>query len=194
MSPRERLLAGVTTAVAEKGYAATTIADVVAEARVSKRTFYEHFEDKEACFLAAYDAATDRLLGILADAAAGPEPSADATVAAYLAAVAATPELTRMFLIDILAVGPRALAHRRRAMRRFSEQVVALVEELRARAGTPRPLSPTVALAVAGGVTELMLAMVESEQTREARALHGAAVELIEAVAHLTTHPPEVPI
>src|SRR5690242_3020391 len=54
-SQRGRVLEAMVKAVAEKGYAATTIADVVARAGVSRRTFYEQFRDKEACFLAAFD-------------------------------------------------------------------------------------------------------------------------------------------
>ena len=60
--PPRRILGGMVAAVAERGYAATTITDVVRHARVSRRTFYEHFADKEACFLAAYDAVSDAML------------------------------------------------------------------------------------------------------------------------------------
>ena len=60
-----RLTAGLAASIAEKGYAATTIADVVRHARVSKRTFYEHFADKEACFLALYSETTDALLELI---------------------------------------------------------------------------------------------------------------------------------
>ena len=55
-SQRGRMLAAIAEAVAEKGYAATTVADVVGRAGVSRKTFYEHFADKEECFLAAWDA------------------------------------------------------------------------------------------------------------------------------------------
>ena len=58
---RARLTGGLAAAIAEKGYAAVTIADVVRHARVSKRTFYEHFADKEACFLALYAETSDEL-------------------------------------------------------------------------------------------------------------------------------------
>src|SRR3954452_9588126 len=52
---RERLLNGVVEAVAEHGYNATTIGKITAAAKISRRTFYEYFEGKEACFLAAYE-------------------------------------------------------------------------------------------------------------------------------------------
>ena len=60
-SQRTRLLEAVGRAVAERGYAAATIDDVVRGAGVSKKTFYEHFADKEDCFLAAYEAASEEL-------------------------------------------------------------------------------------------------------------------------------------
>ena len=61
-SQRARLLEATGRAVAEKGYAAATIDDIVRGAGVSKKTFYEHFPDKLGCFLAAYEAASDELL------------------------------------------------------------------------------------------------------------------------------------
>ena len=70
---RARLTAGLAAAIAEKGYAAVTIADVVRSARVSKRTFYEHFADKEACFLALYVETSDELLELIAATTASAE-------------------------------------------------------------------------------------------------------------------------
>ncbi|HEX4307950.1 MAG TPA: helix-turn-helix domain-containing protein, partial [Solirubrobacterales bacterium] len=52
---RERLIAGLAEAVAEKGYGGTTIADITRHAAVSRRTFYEHFDGKDECFVAAFD-------------------------------------------------------------------------------------------------------------------------------------------
>src|SRR5215213_10405909 len=60
-SQRTRLLGAVGREVAEKGYNAATIDDIVRAAGVSKQTFYEHFADKLDCFLAAYEAASDEL-------------------------------------------------------------------------------------------------------------------------------------
>src|SRR3954447_21852244 len=55
-SQRWRMLRAMAEAVAQKGYANTVVADVTARARVSRKTFYEHFSGKEACFLATFDA------------------------------------------------------------------------------------------------------------------------------------------
>src|SRR4051812_49438896 len=120
---RDRLVLGMVAAVAERGYAATTITDVVRHARVSRRTFYEHFADKEACFLAAYDAVSDTVLAGIAEAAqrgATFEERILASVRAYLEALAAEPAIARVFTVDILGAGPAALARRREGLRRVA--------------------------------------------------------------------------
>ena len=67
---RRRLLDAMSHTVALKGYADTTIADLAAEARVSRRTFYEHFDDKAQCLIALYDAASAQALEVLRSAIA----------------------------------------------------------------------------------------------------------------------------
>src|SRR5215218_4516301 len=61
-SQRGRLLEAMAQCVAEHGYAVTTVAQVIARAGVSRKTFYEHFPDKRACFLAAWEVGTELLL------------------------------------------------------------------------------------------------------------------------------------
>lgn len=184
---RERLVCGMNAAVAEKGYGATTIADVVRHARVSKRTFYEQFDDKESCFLAAYDAASDHVLGAMAlasEQAAG-EPwdaRVERVVVAYLAAMAARPELTRTFLVEILGAGPRALARRRESMERFADQLVAFCEELRRDAPELRPVSRALATAVVGGINELVLGAAEHGRAGQLSELREPAATLIRSV------------
>jgi len=67
-SQRGRMLDAICQAVAEKGYARTAVADVIERAGVSRETFYEHFADKEECFLAAYELASDTLRSEVAEA------------------------------------------------------------------------------------------------------------------------------
>src|SRR3954452_20491963 len=72
---RERLLNGVVDAVAEHGYNATTIGAITEAAKISRRTFYEHFKDKEGCFLAAYEMIDTHVRGaMLAAAERRPSP------------------------------------------------------------------------------------------------------------------------
>ena len=126
-SQRTRLLEAVGRAVAERGYAAATIDDVVRGAGVSKKTFYEHFTDKLDCFLAAYEAASDELLEHVRGAQDAAEPEwlarTRAGIHAYLRWLAAEPALARVFLIEIAAAGPEALERRERLRVRYAERM-----------------------------------------------------------------------
>jgi AcrR family transcriptional regulator len=131
-SQRERLLAAIVQEVAAKGYRATTITEVVKLASVSTRDFYEHFDGKEACFLAAFEAVRDHLEGIIRAAVASEADWANQVVAALRAALeffAAEPDLARLCLVEPVSATP-AIAIR------FREVVLAYVPALaRGRAG-----------------------------------------------------------
>jgi AcrR family transcriptional regulator len=160
---RQDLTSGLAAAVAEKGYAASTIADIVTHARVSKRTFYEHFADKEECLMALYAQGAQELLGVLAAAASVSFVSwrqvVSQTVNAYLSAMEDMPAVARTLLVEVQAAGPRAYRLRQETQARFAEALVALVDVGRAAnpASDIRPLSPALALALVGGINELLL-------------------------------------
>src|SRR5215207_10064228 len=102
---RERLIAGLAEAVAENGYAGTTIAHITRHAAVSRRTFYEHFQSKDECFVSAYDtvmAELDQRVGE-AYAAQSEWPRAlRAGIAAMLSFLAAEPNLARLSMVEAL--------------------------------------------------------------------------------------------
>jgi AcrR family transcriptional regulator len=124
---RERLIAGLAAAVAEKGYAAVTLTDIVRHAKVSRRVFYANFEGKEQCFLAAFEVVVDHLRELIAAAAA---PQSDwphraiAATRAALAFLAAEPALARLCLVESRSAGPAVTA-------RFAEAVGELAPALR---------------------------------------------------------------
>ncbi|REG23710.1 TetR family transcriptional regulator [Archangium gephyra] len=183
---RVRLLQGLAAAITEKGYAATTIADIVRHARVSKRTFYEHFEDKDACFLASYVAASEETLRAIDTAAAAPglpwKERLQAATRAYLDALEAKPEVTRTYLLEIHAAGARALQLRREVHQRFAEQLRGLVRMAREDNPELRALSPAMATALVGGINELVLVAAEKGRAGQLRDLADTAVELVRAV------------
>lgn len=122
-SQRERLLDATIRVVAAKGYGATTIADLTSEAGISRTTFYEMFEDKEACFLAAYDNAVDVLVRRISTAYEAEEDwpqRARAGLATLLEALAEEPELARLSLVDVGAAGPAAQRRYRAALQRLT--------------------------------------------------------------------------
>ncbi len=110
---RERLIAGLATAVAEKGYRAVTITDITKEARVSRRVFYENFEGKEECFLAAFEVVVGHIRELAAEAVAAIDDwpqRAIAAARAVLAFFADEPDLARLCLVESQAAGPAVSA------------------------------------------------------------------------------------
>lgn len=183
---RLRLLEGFAAAVSARGYASTTIADIVKNARVSKRTFYEYFADKEECFLALYDEAIDILIKGIERALRAPAASwqaqLDAGLDAYLTALEQNPPLTRACLLEIQAAGSRALELRLRGHAKFASLLRAFVERTRIEHPELRPLSMPMATAVVGGIDELLLVNVESGAKSRLTELRVTASELMRAV------------
>jgi AcrR family transcriptional regulator len=184
-APRLRLVSALATAAAEKGYAATTIADIVRHARVSKRTFYEHFADKEACLLAGYQHVSDMLLDLLRETPIPPDrhwtERVRAIAAAYLGALEQLPAVNRALLLEVQAAGTEAYRLRARTQRRFAALLCDLVDE--SRPGNPemRALPPVLALAIVGGITELTLHAAEPDGVNFADLL-DPVTELVVAV------------
>jgi AcrR family transcriptional regulator len=177
---RSRILAAMGTLVADKGYAAVTIDDLARGARISKRTFYDHFADKQRCLLAAYEAASD-LVYDAAERAAAPGPPArervEAVIAAYLKALAARPELTRVFHVEIQAAGAEALELHLAVNRRYAELLRRIVREGGGGARLGRP----TAIALLGAVNELVLHAVAEDRTRRLPAQLGTVGPFIDA-------------
>ncbi len=167
-SQRARLLEAVGRAVANRGYAAATIDDIVRGAGVSKKTFYEHFADKEGCFLAAYEAAAEELFVRVREAHGTCGEWVDRTragIAAYLRWLAAEPALARVFLIEVAAAGPRAAEARERLRDRYAVLMRDLQDEARADIPALPRLPDEVFHAAVAAVDELVV-----RQIREATA------------------------
>lgn len=182
---RRRLMEGMAAAVAEKCYAETTIADVVRHARVSKRTFYQHFPAKEECLLALYAAASERVIQAITEAVSA-APDVEAQIAAateiYLARMQAQPVLTRTLFIEILAAGPGGLAVRHEINQRYAELFRGVADAYRLGAGRA-PLSPQLAAAAVGGLNELILQAVLADRVdRLSEDLAAPARALLRAV------------
>src|ERR1700742_4962842 len=141
---RERLLLGMADAIREHGsLKPVTVAEVVRRAHTSRRTFYQHFADRDTCFLALFDLVSAGLLETIADAATGDGPFAERlerAVAAYLGTVAAEPVLTRVCIQETPALSPDGMERVRALHERWARQIMLLVEEARAHDATLRPL------------------------------------------------------
>jgi AcrR family transcriptional regulator len=170
--------------VAETGYAATTVADVVERAGDSRRTFYEQFADKEACFLAAYDvglaAVLDRIgRAVEGEPAAGWRDRARSGVEAFLALLAAEPAFARALQIEILTAGPAAHDRRAGMLVMFSGVWRNVHEAARAEEPSLSPLPDEVFTILTAGLEELIR---DCLRTRGPEALPDLAEPILQTV------------
>ena len=175
---RSRLLEGMAIAVARKGYADTTIADVVGEASVSRRTFYEHFATKADCLIALYEAASHNALKVLRDAVPPGkdwELQVEGGLRAYLECMAGNPVLLRTLFVEILHLGSEGLAARRRVNQEIADYMLGVV-------GRDK-VTPELAMAVVGGIHELVLQAIEEGKVGDLQQLAAPATQLVRAVA-----------
>jgi AcrR family transcriptional regulator len=179
-SQRQRLLHGVTAAVAERGYGPATIVDITARAGVSKKTFYEHFPDKLACFLAAHDVGGQAMLDAATNASrdalrAGAHPIEQLRWAnrGYIGFLIEEEPYARTFFLETLAAGPEAIASYRRCRDGFVQSLRAWHEHARRR-HPEWPAATHLAYEAAMGAThDLALARIATGRTAELAGLEG---------------------
>lgn len=146
---KERLIRAMADCTAQRGYQSTTIADVVKVAQTSRSAFYEHFADKEECFLEAYGQMTRAFIGASREAAAQTpdwQGKLDAGIATYFRWMAERPEVAASTIVEVHKVGPRGLEARYRALRDWMRSLQG-VAVLARRAGADIPELDEVAVA-----------------------------------------------
>jgi AcrR family transcriptional regulator len=190
---RQRLLRAVIAAVAESGYHAITVADVVRRARVSRAAFYAHFRSKDDCFLTAtaegWQLLTER---VVAAARATPDdaPAENALRAgchAFLGFLAGEPAFARVFYVDMPSAGPAAAGRVHAAAEQFAHINRRWHERGRARNPGWPSLPVEAYLALAGATTELARSYVATGRTADLPSLEDTLVSLHLAV--LAGHP-----
>ncbi len=142
-SQRIRLVEAMAKAVASKGYASTSVADVLALAGVSRKSFYEHFANKEECFVYTYDQAVEMILDDVTAATVTAPGMVEAAVEgtrAYLNFLSTHPEMAWTFLIEVVAAGTLANSRRTLTRERFAKLFADLYSEARA----DQPDLPTI--------------------------------------------------
>lgn len=168
---RQRLLDGLANSITERGYRASTVADVVRSARTSKRTFYDHFAGKEECFLELLAVDIEKLG---AQITASVDPEADwhvqirQAVEAYVGYIEARPAITLSWIRELPSLGAAA----RPVQRRGLELLTSLLIDLSASPGFRRaelpPLTAPLAVILLGGLRELTaLAVEDGKPVRE---------------------------
>jgi AcrR family transcriptional regulator len=181
-SQRSRLIRAMLDQVAERGYPATTVGDVVTAARCSRNAFYELFEDKEACYIAAADEAGAEMLAALMAAAGAEERWRDALRAgtrSYLRWWVDNPRYAAAYLIDLPAAGRSALEQRDRVYADFAAMFEGLAARARTEQPTLSPLPPLAPRLLVVAITELIAQEVRTGRLQSLMELEDALVRFI---------------
>ena len=177
---RQRLFNGMARSVAAKGYGASTIADIVREASVSRRTFYEHFTTKADCLIALYETASRNALSVLR-ASINPDRNwqtqVEQAIDAYLGCLATNPILMRTLFVEILGLGAIGLAARRRVNQEIADFMLKVINA----AEGASVLTPEMAMAVVGGVNELVLQLIEQDRVQDMKTIAATTAGLVRA-------------
>lgn len=163
-SQRERLLTAMRDAVSELGYHGTGIADVIARAGVSRKTFYQQFEGKDEAFAAAYGEEMERLLEITMSAFEGDEPwvvRLRGALTALCAALAANPHSARLCFVEALDAGPATIERRREAL----SGLLPLFEAAPADALRGLPFRESLSLGRIGDLAEMLHGEIAAGET-----------------------------
>jgi len=175
---RERLIAGLAEAIAENGYAGTTIAHITRHAAVSRRTFYEHFSSKDECFVAAYDTVMAEMRERVGKAFAEEDDwphAVKAGIAAMLGFLVAEPSLARLCMVEALVAGPVVVE-------RYDSAIQSFVPYFRTGREGRSPdvlarLSATTEEALVGGMMSLISRRIIAGRTAELESLLPDLVE-----------------
>ncbi|HXR61000.1 MAG TPA: TetR/AcrR family transcriptional regulator [Solirubrobacterales bacterium] len=151
---RERLFAAMVATVAEKGYEATTVADLVTLSGVSRSAFYRHFEDKQACFLAAVEAMVEPTLKALAGDQSTPPgmERARKAFASLIETIVKQPAAAKMCIVEVYAAGDEGAALVDRMIESSTDVAAGLLEQVPERQGMPRELVRSIV----GGVQKVI--------------------------------------
>ena len=149
---RDRILVATAAVVAKRGYPNTTVEHIVKRASVSRATFYEYFENREACLVATVELAREEIRRRVAEATAAESDwplQVRASLAAFLDYVVANPDFARTTVVESVTAGPRAVAGYEGLLKVFSTGLAAG----RAREGATPGLPDTLEDSIVGGVS-----------------------------------------
>jgi AcrR family transcriptional regulator len=175
---RARMLGAMVDLTRERGAERVTVAHVVGRAGVSRRTFYELFDDREACLLAALDEALARIEAAVVPAY-GHERGWSARIGAALTAMLecfdADPATAALCVVDSLAAGPAALERRARVV----DTLVAAVDRGRREQSAPMGLNRVTAEGVVGAILGVLYTRLREPSTKQLLPLRGQLMSMI---------------
>jgi AcrR family transcriptional regulator len=181
---RRRLYAAAASVFARMGYADATAEAIAREAGMSKATFYEHFDNKEDCIIALFDAGAEAVMEAMRRASAEAQVQSQAgrvraIIHTYLEVLAAFPDEAQTLLVEIIGAGPRAMERRDRALAEYARTIDAVNREDAAQGLAPRLASLHDAFAVVGAVVELASRQIRTGQPDDIRDLEPVVERLV---------------
>jgi AcrR family transcriptional regulator len=164
---RERLFAALLEIVNERGFAGATISGLVQRAGISRSSFYEHYENKEQCLLAAFDDSVERLTRRMV---AGLDPDGElrdqieGLLRGLFEATVERPQAARLVCVEVSAAGPVGVQRWAQGAALFEQVIARLFEQAPGEGTIPEP----VAKAVVGALRKIVYARVLAARSERA--------------------------
>ena len=175
---RMRILHAMAEEVAERGVSNVTVAHVVGRSGVSRRTFYELFEDREACFLATFEEAVERAKSAVSSAYERPEgwrAKMRAALTALLEFLDREPGTARLLIVEALGAGPKALERRQNVL----VQIIKIVDLGRTETKRGEGPPPLAAEGIVGAVLSIVHTRMVEEHSPPLVYLSGELASMI---------------
>lgn len=187
---RERLIAAVPGVVAERGYDAMSVADIVKAAAVSRNAFYKNFKDKQECFAIAHERGHERLLEMLTQqcvAGSDLEDRVGRSLATGLGALAAEPDTARLLFVEAPSAGEEIALRYHEWLGRYGSLLRAAAPEL-----PPESIpAPEVEGVIVGGIASRIASEVLNGRTAKLPDLTASFVEYVLAFYRLSEPGPK---
>lgn len=175
---RSRMLAAAMEAVEDVGYAHMTVAQVIGRAKVSRKTFYDVFADREDCFLAAFDHAIAQGGALVREASAqepGWREGIRAGLARLLSLLEDEPAIAKVCVVEALGAGPKVLEHRARVL----EEAAAAIDRGRSLTSTTNELPAVTAEGVVGAIFTVLHTRLLEGGSERLRDLLGSLMSMV---------------
>ncbi len=187
---RERLLAAVPGVIAERGYEAMSVADIVKAAAVSRNAFYKNFSDKQECFSVAHDAGHERLFEVLVqpcEEGATIEERVERSLAAGLDTLAAEPDVARLLFVEAPSAGEEIALRYHQWLQRYGTLLRSAAPEMSPEA---QP-APEVEGVIVGGIASRVASEVLNGRAAKLPDLNAPLVEYVLAFFRLSEPGPK---
>ena len=181
LAQREALLDAATSVIARRGFAHTSVEAIVTRARMSRRTFYEHFKDLRDVLHQIHDRAADLGYALIsAQLSAEPDPLEQIRIGihTYLGAIASNPDVARVVFREVRAAGPEFEPRRERERERYTQLLLGSLQQAHRGGQLAQPPDETIAFALAAGVEAMALRILARKEEEHAPRTAEALVQL----------------